>query len=109
MKHHTEIHDCNPFNFEMILTRYNKFVNSNTLTNSVPRPVVMKAFEHITVCIFSSKNKLFTNKNWISGYRLITFGSLFLVVYNFFFYLEFGINITDWQYGKLFTERVSNV
>lgn len=51
MKHHCEIYDYNPFNFEMILTRYNKFANSNTLTNLVPRPVVMKAFEHIVVRI----------------------------------------------------------
>lgn len=49
IKHHSEIYDSNPFNFEMILTRYNKFANTNTLTHAVQRPVVLKAFEHITV------------------------------------------------------------
>lgn len=49
MKHHSQIYDNNPFTFEMIITRYNKFANSNALTNAAPRPVVMKAFEHIIV------------------------------------------------------------
>lgn len=51
IRHHSQIYDDNPFNFEMILTRYNKFTNANSLTNSVSRPVAMKAFEHIKVRI----------------------------------------------------------
>ncbi|CAH1116523.1 unnamed protein product [Phaedon cochleariae] len=47
MKHHDEIYDNQPMNFEMILTRYMKFANSNSNTQTVQRPVIMKAFEHI--------------------------------------------------------------
>ncbi|KAF2889743.1 hypothetical protein ILUMI_16430 [Ignelater luminosus] len=47
MKHHSEIYDLQPFNFEMILTRYNKFINANSNVQNVQRSVVLKAFEHI--------------------------------------------------------------
>ncbi|KAJ8925772.1 hypothetical protein NQ315_009620 [Exocentrus adspersus] len=47
MKHHAEIYDNQPMNFEMILSRYIKFANANSNIQSVQRPVIMKAFEHI--------------------------------------------------------------
>ncbi|KAK9873813.1 hypothetical protein WA026_002171 [Henosepilachna vigintioctopunctata] len=47
MKHHTEIYVNQPMNFEMILTRYMKFANANSSIQSVQRPVIMKAFEHL--------------------------------------------------------------
>ncbi|KAJ8707151.1 hypothetical protein PYW08_011285 [Mythimna loreyi] len=47
MKHGMEIFDGQPMNFEMVLHRYTKFANSNSSTQSVPRPVILKAFEHL--------------------------------------------------------------
>ncbi|KAJ8960326.1 hypothetical protein NQ318_004060, partial [Aromia moschata] len=47
MKHHSEIYDNQPMNFEMILSRYIKFANANSNIQTVQRPVIMKAFEHI--------------------------------------------------------------
>jgi len=47
MKHHCDIYDNNPMNFEMIYTRYVKFANKHSSMQNVQRPVVMKAFEHI--------------------------------------------------------------
>ncbi|XP_066143844.1 origin recognition complex subunit 4 [Euwallacea fornicatus] len=47
MKHHRDIYDNSPMNFEMIYSRYLKFANKHLSTQKVPRPVVMKAFEHI--------------------------------------------------------------
>ncbi|XP_068621997.1 origin recognition complex subunit 4 isoform X3 [Battus philenor] len=47
MKHGMEIFDGQPMNFEMVLHRYTKFVNANSSTQTVPRPVVLKAFEHL--------------------------------------------------------------
>ncbi|XP_062550599.1 origin recognition complex subunit 4 [Armigeres subalbatus] len=47
MKHHSEIYDKDPFNFEMILTRYNKFANSNSSMQGIDRSVVLKAYEHV--------------------------------------------------------------
>ncbi|XP_055608388.1 origin recognition complex subunit 4 [Uranotaenia lowii] len=47
MKHHSEIYDRDPFNFEMILTRYNKFANSSTTMQGIERSVVLKAYEHV--------------------------------------------------------------
>lgn len=49
MKHHTDIFNKQPMNFEMVLTRYTKFANANSSVQSVQRPVVMKAFEHLQV------------------------------------------------------------
>lgn len=46
-------------NFEMIFSRYIKFVNANSNIQSVQRPVIMKAFEHIQVrCIIGILGKL---------------------------------------------------
>ncbi|CAF4833245.1 unnamed protein product [Pieris macdunnoughi] len=47
MMHGLEIFDGQPMNFEMILNRYTKFANENSSTQSVPRPVILKAFEHL--------------------------------------------------------------
>lgn len=49
MKHETEIYDGEPLNFETIYNRYIKFANQNSSIQSVQRPVIMKAFEHIKV------------------------------------------------------------
>lgn len=46
-KHHSEIYDGEPANFEMIFDRYKKFTNSNTSIQTVQREVVQKAFEHL--------------------------------------------------------------
>ncbi|XP_055531706.1 origin recognition complex subunit 4 [Wyeomyia smithii] len=47
MKHHSEIYDRDPFNFEMILTRYNKFANSSSTMQGIERNVILKAYEHV--------------------------------------------------------------
>ncbi|XP_308701.3 origin recognition complex subunit 4 [Anopheles gambiae] len=47
IKHHSEIYDRDPFNFEMILTRFSKWANSSTSMQGIERPVVLKAFEHL--------------------------------------------------------------
>lgn len=50
IKHHTEIYDRDPFNFEMILTRYQKFENSTeSRMESVDRSIALKSFEHLNV------------------------------------------------------------
>ncbi|XP_035904740.1 origin recognition complex subunit 4 [Anopheles stephensi] len=47
MKHHSEIYDREPFNYEMILTRFSKWANSSSTMKGIERPVVLKAFEHL--------------------------------------------------------------
>ncbi|ETN66574.1 origin recognition complex subunit 4 [Anopheles darlingi] len=47
MKHHSEIYDRDPFNFEMILTRFNKFANSSSTMQGIPRGVALKGYEHL--------------------------------------------------------------
>ncbi|XP_050094419.1 origin recognition complex subunit 4 [Anopheles aquasalis] len=47
MKHHSEIYDRDPFNFEMILTRFNKFANSSSTMQGINRGVALKAYEHL--------------------------------------------------------------
>ncbi|CAG9799307.1 unnamed protein product [Chironomus riparius] len=47
IKHHSEIYDNDPFNFEIILTRYNKFSFKSSTMQSIDREVVLKAFENL--------------------------------------------------------------
>lgn len=47
MKHHTEIYDRDPFNFEMIFTRYHKFAIKSSTMQNIEREVILKGFEHI--------------------------------------------------------------
>jgi len=49
IKHHSEIYDNDPFNFEIILTRYNKFALKSSTMQSIDREVVLKAFENLKV------------------------------------------------------------
>lgn len=50
IKHHDEIYDRDPFNFEIILTRLHKFQNTNMIsTGATDRPVVLKAFDVLKV------------------------------------------------------------
>lgn len=47
IKHHCNIYDNDPFNFEMILTRFNKFaMNSSTMQN-IDREMALKRFENL--------------------------------------------------------------
>lgn len=79
MKHHSEIFDRDPFNFEMILTRYNKFANSSTTMQGIDRSVVLKAYEHVKnleliapVCGSSSK----VQKEYQLHRLLLTYGQI---------------------------------
>lgn len=48
--HHTEIYDREPFNFEMVLTRYRKFENSaQSRMETVDRGIALKSFERLHV------------------------------------------------------------
>lgn len=49
IKHHCEIYDNDPFNFEMILTRYNKFAYKSSTMQNIDKEVVLKAFENLKV------------------------------------------------------------
>lgn len=49
MKHETETFEGEPLNFETVFNRYMKFANQTSSIESVQRPVIMKAFEHIKV------------------------------------------------------------
>lgn len=64
MKHETEIYDGEPFNFETVYNRYIKFANQNSSIQSVQRPVIMKAFEHIKV---RAANTRLPGLDWLTG------------------------------------------
>lgn len=52
IKHHNDIYDGDPFNFEIILTRLHKFQNSGDLaTGPTDRAVVLKAFDVLKVIL----------------------------------------------------------
>lgn len=53
IKHHNDIYDGDPFNFEIILTRLQKFQNSGEgRTGATDRAVVLKAFDVLKVIQF---------------------------------------------------------
>lgn len=47
IKHHCDIYDNDPFNFEIILTRFNKFVVKSTTMQNIERDMVLKRFENL--------------------------------------------------------------
>ncbi|XP_034951781.1 origin recognition complex subunit 4 [Chelonus insularis] len=47
MKHETEIFDGEPFTFESVVKRYIQFANRSSSIQTVQKPVIMKAFEHL--------------------------------------------------------------
>lgn len=70
IKHHNDIYDGDPFNFEIILTRLHKFQNSGDFsTGPTDRAVVLKAFDVLKVCIVANllvASFSFFNKQFIS-------------------------------------------
>ncbi|XP_022228744.2 origin recognition complex subunit 4 [Drosophila obscura] len=49
IKHHSEIYDRDPFNFEIVFGRFSKFAKVSTTMQSVERSIVLKAFEHLRI------------------------------------------------------------
>ncbi|XP_017070520.1 origin recognition complex subunit 4 [Drosophila eugracilis] len=49
IKHHSEIYDRDPFNFEIIFARFSKFAKVSSTMQGVERSVVLKAFEHLRI------------------------------------------------------------
>lgn len=47
IKHHSDIYDNDPFNFEMILTRFNKFAIKSSTMQNIDREMVLKRFENL--------------------------------------------------------------
>lgn len=47
IKHHCKIYDNDPFNFEMILTRFNKFAVRSTTVQNIEREMILKRFENL--------------------------------------------------------------
>lgn len=47
IKHHCQIYDRDPFNFEIIFTRFGKFAKTSTCLQGIERPVALKAFERL--------------------------------------------------------------
>jgi origin recognition complex subunit 4 len=48
-KHHSQIYDRDPFNFEMLFTRFRKFSKTSTTMQNVEKRLALTAFEHIKV------------------------------------------------------------
>lgn len=47
IKHHCDIYDNDPFNFEIVFTRLNKFSAKSSSMQNLPRETVLKSFEHL--------------------------------------------------------------
>lgn len=81
IRHHSEIYDRDPFNFEMVFTRLKKFENSSQNVNmrgQCDRPSAMKAFERLQVSSVAHLN---------------TFRYHFVLLY--FCVLELGADCSD--------------
>lgn len=53
MKHHCDIYEGEPFNFEMVLKLYLKFANQNMGHQVTHRPILYKAFERLKVSVYA--------------------------------------------------------
>lgn len=47
MKHHTEIYDHDPFNFEIIFQRFSKFARTSSTMQGIERVIAMKGYENL--------------------------------------------------------------
>lgn len=54
IKHHCDIYDNDPFNFEIILSRLNKFSVKSSSMQNLPRESVLKCFENLKYLEFIS-------------------------------------------------------
>lgn len=77
MKHHCEIYDRDPFNFEMIFRRLQKFSNTtSTMQSSCSRTAMLKAFEYLRdVEIVASINSR-TQKEFQMYRLLLSYGQI---------------------------------
>lgn len=90
IKHHCEIYDNDPFNFEIILTRYNKFTIKSSSMQNIDREVALKGFENLKVGSIVNNSVLLHN----------------LVPISFFFSVS-GIYYC-YRNGRQSSERVSD-
>lgn len=68
IKHHSEIYERDPFNFEMILTRFHKFQNSqDNNERNYDRTLVLKAFEVLKVYTLINSLGKIMNSNHIEN------------------------------------------
>lgn len=70
MKHHTEIYDRDPFNFEIIYQRFHKFARTSTSMQGIERVSAMKAYEnlrHLELIIPLTASSVTTNSSMHSG------------------------------------------
>lgn len=80
IKHHNDIYDRDPFNFEIIYTRLHKFQNAGEFAmGAIDRAVVLKAFDVLKVILskFQNKKKFrlmfffhFIHSTWVLSFRL---------------------------------------
>lgn len=77
MKHHCEIYDRDPFNFEMIYKRLLKFTNStSSMQQSCGRNAILKAFEYLRdIEVIAGINSR-TQKEFQMYRLLLTFGQI---------------------------------
>ncbi|PFX32425.1 Origin recognition complex subunit 4 [Stylophora pistillata] len=72
MKHLVTLSEGDPFNFEMVYQEYQKFAQKKGLSiQSFEKPVVLKAFEHLTALEFVNSIDNIA-KNTPKEYRLVT-------------------------------------
>jgi origin recognition complex subunit 4 len=69
IKHHCEIYDNDPFNFEIVLTRYNKFAFKSSTMQNIDREVILKAFENLKVCTFTTHPYFYAHFKFICSIK----------------------------------------
>uniref|UniRef100_A0A0A9VUK8 Origin recognition complex subunit 4 n=1 Tax=Lygus hesperus TaxID=30085 RepID=A0A0A9VUK8_LYGHE len=75
IRHHCDIYEGEPFNFEMVLKQYMKFANQNLGNQVTQRPIIYKAFERIKDLELIQPVSG-TSKGYKKEYQLYTFNLL---------------------------------
>ncbi|XP_011204875.2 origin recognition complex subunit 4 [Bactrocera dorsalis] len=79
IKHHSEIYDRDPFNFEIIFARFAKFAKVSTTMQGIERAVSLKAFErlrHMEVILPISNSVGKVQKDFEMHRLALTYGQL---------------------------------
>lgn len=77
MKHHCEIYDRDPFNFEMIFKRLQKFSNStSTMQSTCSRTAMLKAFEYLRDVEIVARINNRTQKEFQMYRLLLSYGQI---------------------------------
>ncbi|KAH8370825.1 hypothetical protein KR093_005118 [Drosophila rubida] len=102
IKHHSTIYDRDPFNFEIVFGRFNKFAKVSSTMQGIERAIVLKAFEHLRIVELimplSSSGVGKVQKEFEMHKLALTYGQIHLAVQR---YQALPTEVAQWAQSSL--------